>query len=201
MIAQPLTTLTRKGLPWRWTDVEQKAFNGLKHALTTAPVLKLPDVTKPFVIVSDASGFAVGAILMQDGQPVAYHSRAMNDVEKRYPTHDRELLGIYEPLKQWRCYIEGVETICQTDHNPLQHIRAQPNLSMRQARWLEFMEGLSPTVKYIPGEKNPADALSRVEVPGLAHEVSARSGLSGLHGAALRAKLSVVRLVVSPFKG
>jgi hypothetical protein len=87
-----------------WTSDCQSAFDVLKNALTDAPTLKIPDFTKPFEYLTDASDFALGAILLQEGQPVAYESRVLNGAEKNYTVIDKELLAIVHSLKVWRCY-------------------------------------------------------------------------------------------------
>ena len=107
-MARPLTALTRAGVDWEWSTAQHQAFNRLKLALTTAPVLKLPDFGKQFVVTTDASDAAVGAILEQDFgnglQPVAFASRKLNDAEMRYSAYERELLGIVWALAQWKHY-------------------------------------------------------------------------------------------------
>ena len=79
----------------------------MKHALTHAPVLSLPDFNLPFTIETDASDVAIGGVLMQTGQPVAYFSKALNSAECNYPVHNRELYAIVTACKRWRHYISG----------------------------------------------------------------------------------------------
>ena len=97
-MARPLTALTRAGVEWDWSKVHHQAFNRLKLALTTAPVLKLPDFERQFVVTINVSDAAVGAILEQDFgnglQLVAFASRKLNDAEMRYSAYEKELLGI-----------------------------------------------------------------------------------------------------------
>ena len=97
-MARPLTQLTRAGVKWDWSAAQHKAFNRLKLALTIAPVLKLPDFERQFVVTIDASDAAVGAILEQDFsnglQLVVFASRKLNDAEMRYNIYEWELLGI-----------------------------------------------------------------------------------------------------------
>ena len=108
----PLTLLLKEGVVWRWRkDVEQASFDRLKSAVAHAPVLMHTDVAKPFVIVSDASDFAVGASLEQTGddgrrRPVSSYSHKLNQAERKYPVHERELLPIVLSLRVWRhlCY-------------------------------------------------------------------------------------------------
>src|SRR5438128_7709595 len=97
-IAAPLTDLLHKECEFIWADAQQEAFDELKRQLTTAPVLLIPDPALPFTITSDASDFAIGAVLSQDqgkgDQPIAFESRKMSPAELNYPVHEKELLAI-----------------------------------------------------------------------------------------------------------
>jgi len=115
-IASPLTSLLKKGSPFKWTPMCQSAFDKLKVALVTHLVLKLPEFDKPFKVVTDASGFAVSGVLMQDNRLVAYESRKLRTHEKNYATHDLELLAIVHALKLWRHYLLGQKFELMTDH-------------------------------------------------------------------------------------
>ena len=114
----------------------------MKSAIVAGPILILPDPKLPFVINTDASGYAVGAVLQQDQgkglQPIAFLSKKMLDAETRYPVHEQELLAIIHALNTWRHYLHGSQfkVIVKTDHKSLQHFKTQPTLSGRQSRWL-----------------------------------------------------------------
>ena len=101
-IASPLSELTKDSVKFDWGHRQQAAFLTLKQALQVAPVLALPDPNLPYVVHSDASGFATGAVLMQDQgkglQPIAFMSKKMLDAETRYPVHEQELLAIINAL-------------------------------------------------------------------------------------------------------
>src|ERR1700678_1696729 len=88
-----------------------RAFKALKDATCTAPVLVIPNLDLPFTISTDASGFAIGAVLSQDHgkgqQPVAFLSHKMNAAERNYPVHEQELLAVVAAMKEWRCYLLG----------------------------------------------------------------------------------------------
>ncbi len=167
-LARPLIDLTkghisRRQAPKTMVHLNQKqidAFNALKEALAQAPVLRLPDFKKPFQLITDASDYALGAILLQDGHPIAFESRQMSSAEMGYNTTDKELLAIVHALQIRRCYLEGVTFEVLTDHNPLTYLRTQPMLSRRQTRWAEKLNMFDFNIKYIPGMENPADILS-----------------------------------------
>lgn len=165
-LARPLTNLTKKDCVWRWDEEEELAFLKLKTALATAPVLQLPDFELPFVLTTDASSAAVGAILEQDQgkglRPVAFASRKLNNAESRYSAYERELLGIVWAIAQWRHYFHNTHPIVvQTDHAPLRHLPNQASVNSRIWKWMNILQGYNLDMRHIPGKKNPADSLSR----------------------------------------
>ena len=161
-LALPLTTLTRKGQPFVWTDKCESSFQTLKERLTTAPVLVLPDPNKPFVVYCDASKMGLGGVLMQDGRVVSYASRQLKVHERNYPTHDLELAAVVFVLKIWRHYLFGSHFEVFSDHKSLKYLFSQKELNMRQRRWLEFLKDYDFELNYHPGKANVvADALSR----------------------------------------
>ncbi|KAJ9520727.1 hypothetical protein QJQ45_007586 [Haematococcus lacustris] len=165
-IAAPLTNLCGKGglsFPWHdWPEVPLTAFNALKAAIAAVPMLRLPDHTKPFQVYCDASLQGLGAVLMQDGYPLAYLSRKLSPAEINYTTGEQEFLSLVTACKEWRCYLEGVPFTLFTDHQPLVALPTQKVLSRRQARWMEFMSRFSYSLVHIAGTVNPADPLSRI---------------------------------------
>ncbi|KAL2225718.1 UNVERIFIED_CONTAM: Transposon Tf2-12 polyprotein, partial [Sesamum indicum] len=106
-IAWPLTDLLKKTETWNWTPQCQVAFDDLKRAMVTDPVLALPDMSKPFLVETDASDFALGGVLMQDGHPIAFESRKLKDAERRYSVHEKELLAVVHCVRLWRHYLLG----------------------------------------------------------------------------------------------
>ena len=160
-MVRPLTDLTKSDTPTVWTQACEQAFQSLKDAIVNAPVLKHPDLSKPFTLVCDASNFASGAILMQDGHPCAFASKKFSKAEVNYTTEERELLAVIQALKLFRCYLEGTKfTVC-TDHNPLKYFDTKQDLSPRQARWAHYLTRFDYTWQWIKGISNPADFLSR----------------------------------------
>jgi hypothetical protein len=123
-ITWPLSQVTKGGAKEKlfWSESQQKVFRELKHRLCSAPVLTLPDLQQPFEIETDASDYAIGAVLTQHGHLVAYHSETLSDTVRKYPTYDKEMYSIVQACRQWKHYILGKETVIHTDHRPLQFI-------------------------------------------------------------------------------
>jgi ribonuclease HI len=134
----------------------------LKKLLTIAPVLAQPDIEKSFDVYCDASGTGIGAVLMQEGHAISYASRQLRCHEEHYPAHDLELLAVIHALKVWRQYLLGNLVHIYTDHKSLKYLFTQPDLNMRQRRWLELIKDYELEVHYYPGKANVVvDALSR----------------------------------------
>ncbi|MCI18846.1 hypothetical protein A2U01_0040001, partial [Trifolium medium] len=112
-IAQPLTALLKKD-SFKWSEAAQTSFEALKQAMATAPVLALPDFTTHFVLQTDASGFAMGAVLLQQGHPLAFYSRVFCPRMAKASTYIRELHAITSAVKRWRQYLLGHFFIIQT---------------------------------------------------------------------------------------
>jgi hypothetical protein len=161
-IAKPMTSLLQKDHKFVWTEECEAAFHTLRKLLTTAPVLAQPDIEKPFDVFCDASKTGLGCVLMQERRVIAYASRQLRKHEVNYPTHDLELAAVVHALKIWRHYLLGNVCNIFTDHKSLKYIFTQPELNMRQRRWLELIKDYNLNVQYHPGKANVvADALSR----------------------------------------
>ena len=165
-IARPLTDLTKKDKDMVWSDVQEQSFNQLKAALASAPVLRLPDFERQFIVTTDASDVALGAVLEQNFghglQPVAYASRKLNKAEINYSAYERELLGIVWALGQWRHYFSSPHSVVvRTDHAPLRYLPDQTAVNKRVWKWVSIMQGYDLEIVHIPGKVNPADHLSR----------------------------------------
>ena len=161
-IAKPLTNLLHKDTKFEWTSECQQSFQTLKDKLTTAPVLAPPDTKKDFVIYCDASRQGLGCVLMQDRKVIAYGSRQVRPHEMNYPTHDLELAAVIYALKLWRHYLLGNRCEIYTDHKSLKYLFTQPDLNLRQQRWMEAITDYDLGISYTPGKANVmADALSR----------------------------------------
>jgi hypothetical protein len=125
-ITAPLTELTKSDYTWQWReDVEQRAFDTTKEALSSPPVLAFPDPTKPYQLYTDSSEFAQGATLLQDQggglQPIAYYSHKLIKAERNYGAGELELLAVVRALKEFRPYLEGAEFSVCTDHANLRY--------------------------------------------------------------------------------
>jgi hypothetical protein len=161
-ICSPISELLSKHVQFKWTERQETAFRTLKQAITSAPVLALPDSSIPYTVKCDASGFAIGAELSQLGKPVAYLSHKLSPAERNYSTHEKEQLAIITALREWRHYLLGTHITIETDHLSLKYLQTQPTLSQRQARWQEFLSQFDFEIVYKPGKQNTvADALSR----------------------------------------
>ena len=169
----PLTELTKKDTPFEWTTECQNAFDSVIWNLTNAPVLALADHTKPYEVVCDASGWALGAVLLQEGRPIAFESRKMAPAELNYTVSEQELLAVVYALRTWRCYLEGCTGLTIiTDHKPNSYINAQEVLSRRQSRWSEFLSRFDYTLVYRPGRTNVAYPLSRLRVNAITRSLA-----------------------------
>lgn len=161
-IATPLTELLKKERAWAWTSECQDAFERLKEEMQKEPVMALPNHDKPYEVHTDASDYAIGGVLMQEGHPIAYESRKLNDTERRYTVQEKEMSAIIHCLRVWRHYLLGNRFVILTDNIATSYFKTQKNLSAKQARWQEFLAEFDYDLLYKPGKANVvADALSR----------------------------------------
>ena len=137
-------------------------FETCKSVLTSEPVLAYPDFDKPFELTTDASKFAVGAILSQNNHPISYASRTLNSAEINYPTYEKELLAIIWASKYFRPCLFGRKFVINTDHKPLVWLFSMKQPNSRLIRWRLLLDEYNYTIKYKKGKENQAaDALSR----------------------------------------
>jgi hypothetical protein len=155
----PLTRLTRKGIPWNFNEECHTAFENLKKVFITAPVLThwYPDTE--MILETDASDYAIAAILNiiteeKDIHPVTFHSQTLNSSELNYDTHNKELLAIFEAFRTWCCYLEGsakpISVI--TDHKNLKYFSTTKLLSCQQAQWSEKLAPFNFIIHFQPGK-------------------------------------------------
>ena len=167
-VALPLTNLTKKRQPEKllWDQECDQAFSRLKTALTSEPVLILPDPALPFVLRTDASGTGIGAALLQDRgkglQPIGYESKKLSDAERRYHTIEQECLAVVWGIRKYYPFLYGKEFTLQTDHHPLQYIDRIRPVSRRLMGWAIELQSYAFKFEHIPGRLNvEADYLSR----------------------------------------
>jgi hypothetical protein len=166
VISQPLTHLLRKGVPFVWSADTQKAFELLKQALISAPVLALPNFAKKFEIETDASDSGVGAVLLQEGHPLAYVSRGLGPRTRGLSTYEKEYMAILLAVEQWRAYLQHAEFTIHTDHCSLAHLEDQRLHTSWQQKVFTKLLGLQFRIKYKKGcDNRVADALSRHPQP------------------------------------
>jgi RNase H-like domain found in reverse transcriptase len=159
-ITVPLTRLTRTGIKWNFSKDCRAAFETLKKAFTTAPVLThwVPDA--PILLETDTSDYTLAVILSivspDDGQvhPIAFHSQTFTSPKLNYDVHDKELLAIYKAAFWiWRHYLEGpsypIDII--TDHKNLEYFAMTKLLMQRQVRWAEYLSQFNLVIRFCPG--------------------------------------------------
>lgn len=171
-IARPLHELSKDNVKFEWTKERNDAFESLKKAFTTAPILTIANPYKPFILECDCSDFALGAVLSQVSEednelhPVAYLSRSLIKAERNYEVFDKELLAVISAFKEWRHYLEGnphrLNVIVYTDHKNLESLMTTKELTRRQARWAEILGSFDFEIRFRPGKQlTKPDALSR----------------------------------------
>ena len=167
-IARPLIALTKKNQTFQWTSECRTALDSLINTVTSNPILRQPDLSRPFSLQVDASAYATGAILTQQDlrgkhQAIGFYSKTFNEAERNYDIHDRELLAVFRGLTHWRHLIlsSSFETTVLTDHKNLEYYRQPHHINRRVARYVAQLADYNFVLKHIPGITNKADALSR----------------------------------------
>eukprot|EP01018_Ginkgo_biloba_P007610 Gb_17043 [translate_table: standard] len=161
LIAAPMTECI-KGKVFQWMAAAQCSFELLKKKMSEALVLSLPNFDKVFEVECDASGVGIGAVLSQEGQPVAYFSEKLNEARQKYSVYDKEFYALVQALKYWRHYLLPKEFVVFTDHQALKFINSQVNLNALHAKWVETLQSFTFTLRHKSGKSNQvADSLSR----------------------------------------
>jgi len=168
-VAELLTRLTKKDVPFEWLEDQQKAFEEMVLKFTTAPTLRHFDHSREVIIETDASDYVSAGVLSQRDDagvlhPVAFFSKKHSPAECNYDIYDKELLAIIKALEEWRPECEGAEHTLQliTDHKNLEYFMSKTLLNRRQARWAQFLSRCDYEIVYRPGKSNgKADALTR----------------------------------------
>lgn len=172
-LSAPLSDLVKANRRFVWTEEAQKAFEGLKSILSSAPVLHSPDFSQPFYIHCDASKTGIGAVLVQknaegDEIPIAFMSRKLNQAQRNYSVTEQECLAAMLSIKKFRAYVEGHEFTVITDHASLKWLMSQTDLSTRLARWALKLQGYRFNIEHRKGSQNVVpDTLSRANTDDL----------------------------------
>lgn len=165
-IAKPLTKLTEEGRKYSWDEGCNDAFEDLKRALTSAPILSYPNSTGKFILDTDASSTAIGGVLsqLQDGQErvIGYFSKTLSKPEKNYCVTRRELLGVVKSINHFYKYLYGQRFLLRTDHSALKWLLQFKSPEGQVARWIESLQEYDFDIEHRPGSTHKnADALSR----------------------------------------
>ncbi|GMF48760.1 unnamed protein product [Phytophthora fragariaefolia] len=168
-LVAPLSDLLKKDVTWVWTNLHSRAVHAVKRHLLSAPILRLPDPSKAFIVTTDASKLAVGGVVSQEhngfDHPVAYFSKKLNVNEQKWPTHEQELFAIKLCMGKWRVYLLGREFVVFTDNSACRWFLSHADLSPRLTRWLEVFGQFVFKLEHRAGHLNVvADALSRPPV-------------------------------------
>ena len=180
-VTEPLRKLTRKSTPWQWGAEQDAALSTLRESLTSETTMAYFDPNRETELIVDASPVGLGAILLQKNKEkkhiIAYASRALSDVERRYSQTEREALAIVWSCEHFHLYIYGKEFTMVTDHKPLELIWNNPRSKppARIERWGLRLQPYNLKVEYRKGSDNPADYMSRHPIPAQAPTKNTRA--------------------------
>lgn len=147
---------------FKWDIIAQEAFVQLQKSLEDTTLLTQPKTNIPFTIHTDASAQAIGGVISQQGQPLAFFSSKLAPSEQRYSTFDKEAFAIFKVIKAFRHWFEGHAIKIFTDHQPLVSFMEMRTPSPRQARWSSYLSEFNISINYVVGKQNVvADHLSR----------------------------------------
>jgi len=161
--------MVKRDQKWDWTEKQKEVFRELKERFTKEPVLVVQDLDKKMRMEVDVLDYATEGVLSMECEdrrwrPVAFLSKSLNEIERNYEIHDKEILVIIRRLENWRHLLEGIcfKFEIWTDHKNLKYFMKAQNLNHRQACWALYLSRFNFTLKHVPGTKmGKADGLSR----------------------------------------
>jgi hypothetical protein len=169
-IAHPLYNLTKQDEPFSWTEDCENAYEYLKNCLTTQPIVIYPDFDKPFLLHTDASNYAIGAVLAQKDdngheRVIAYASRVLTPAETHYTVTEKECLAIIWATKHFHTFLQGSSFSIVTDHEAIPWLKTHKNPKGRLARWIIHLSEYEPylIIRRKGSSHTNADALSQLE--------------------------------------
>ena len=179
--ARPLTSLTKSTVIFDWGDEQEDSYVHLKQSLASCARLSHPDYTRTMIIHPDASGYGLGAVLLQtiDGKekPLGFASRLLKGSELNYSITEKECLAAVWALQKFRYIVWGCEIVIVTDHHALCWLLSKKDLAGRLARWALLIQGEHIQIVHKSGKKHTdADALSRYPISGGNAEVDEENG-------------------------
>ncbi len=165
-VVEPIINLTRNGVPFAWTEKEEKAFKTTISLLNSKKLLHHPDYSRELVIQSDASGVGIGGVLLQEkagesDQAVSFFSRTLNATQRRWTLNEKEAYALYQTVMEFAPFLRGHHFTAETDHQNLTYLTT--SISPKVERWKLRISEFNLSIRFIKGEDNViADALSRV---------------------------------------
>lgn len=182
-VAYPLIKYLKKDMKINAKDPQYiEGFENLKLLISSHPILKFPNYEKEFTVTTDASDYAIGAVLSQDSHPICFVSRTLNKHEKSYSVTDKEFLAIVYSVTYFRPYLYGRKFKIVTDHAPIKYLNSKykgKEFSQRNQRWILKLQEYNFDIEYLKGKENTvADFLSRQETsPQINDENSSESNM------------------------
>ena len=159
--------MTSEKSVFAWGDDAERSFENLKNLLCSYPVLAFPKIGERFIVEVDANSSAVRGVLLQVGvnekcHPVAFYSNTLNQAQRKWSTHSKEIYALILALRHWKVYLTGTNFVIRSDHNPLVTLQKTKDPRGKFTRWLTELEEFSFDIEYKPGKLNVVpDALSR----------------------------------------